>query len=125
MQPVDGSDDGGPLTSGTGRHTRTAPVREQLAEVAETITYLDQDASEDVDEEPAHTPHRPLAREDLAAELADQIRVSPDSWRPDYTKLMARTGMGRRWCGCLVRDASARAAQPHAPVPHDPRARQL
>jgi hypothetical protein len=94
------------------RHARTVPTATvHLDEITETITYPD---------EPPHDPQTPPARDDLVAELADQIRAQGEAWRPDYDTLMTRTGMSRRWCEYLVRDARTAAAQPRSAVRTEP-----
>lgn len=89
-----------------------AQARVVLDEVTETITY----PAPAPGQGPAPAPHKPPAREELVAELADQIRADPHGWRPDYGDLMARSDMGRRWCEYVVRDARTAAAPPRTPA---------
>ncbi len=57
----------------------------------------------------------PVSREQVVAELEEQIRDAIEAgerWQPDYPALIARTGFRRSWCEKAVRDARTAAAFP-------------
>jgi hypothetical protein len=69
-----------------------------------------------LDEDPAHTdvadtgppPDAPVDRDAVVTELASEILTAAaagETWRPDYSALMYRTGYRRSWCEKAVRDA--------------------